>query len=112
MYKLYLASILFMIGNVITWFQLNAQFRWDWFRDNWLPLSLLGFPVSILFYWGTRYIVEAFDGELWPGRLIAFGLSMSIFPVLTWMILGEGFTTKTIISILLAIVIVIIQVYW
>ena len=59
-------------------------------------------------YWEQYQI----DGMLWPGRLISFGGGIIVFTVLTYIIMGESITLKTIISLILACILVSIQVFW
>ena len=44
----------------------------------------------------------AFDGVIWPGRLLGFAMGMLTFAVCANVYLGEGLTTKTIVSLILA----------
>jgi hypothetical protein len=104
---------LIFIGQALIWFQTNGQFVWDSFKRNPLGLAIVfGTIISYLLIKGTFFIVRYFDGMLWPGRFIAFGLGIISFTALTWYYLGEGFTTKTVISLLLAVLLVIIQILW
>ena len=41
-----LTFIYFFIAHLMTWFQLNGQFVWTWFKEHPLILCLLGIPVS------------------------------------------------------------------
>jgi hypothetical protein len=104
---------LIFIGQALIWFQTNGQFVWDSFKRNPLGLAIVfGTIISYLLIKGTFFTVRYFDGMLWPGRFIAFGLGIISFTALTWYYLGEGFTTKTVISLLLAVLLVIIQILW
>ena len=71
-------------------------------------MALLGVPISLLFWWCTKIGYEAF-GSLWAVRILGFSMSMLTFPIMTWIYLGEVITLKTIISIALAIIIIILQ---
>ena len=104
---------LIFIGQALIWFQTNGQFVWDSFKRNPLGLAIVfGTIISYLLIKGTFFTVRYFDGLLWPGGFIAFGLGIISFTALTWYYLGEGFTTKTVISLLLAVLLVIIQILW
>ena len=103
---------IFVLVQIITWFQLNGQFVWPWFKNNVFILCLLGIPISWLYIEGTRIGFIAFDGMLWPGRLLGFGMGMLSFEVLAYIFLGEGLTWKTITSLVLATFLVFIQVFW
>lgn len=104
---------LVFIGQTLIWYQTNGQFLWEWFKKNPLLLSIsIGSVVSYLFIVGTKYIVTYFDGLLWPGRFITFGMGILSFTFLTWLYMGEGITMKTFVSLLLAISLVSIQILW
>jgi len=113
MSKLFLTVTLFLVGQTLIWFQTNGQFLWSWFAKNPLILSLVGgTTISYAFILATRFAYEHFDGLLWPGRFIGFGTGMISFVLLTWVFMGEGITTKTAISLVLATTLVCIQVFW
>ena len=104
--------LLYFVTHIIIWFQVNGHFVWSWAKDHPWTMSLLGFPISYVLIIATKYIVTGFDGLLWPGRLMGFGSGMIVMAILTWCILGEGITTKTLISLVLATTLVFIQVFW
>jgi len=107
-----LCMLLLMLGQICVWFQLNGQFIWKWFDKNPLLLSLIGVPVSYFFIIATRLGYEGFDNVLWAQRLLGFGLGIFIFAGCTWFFMGEGITTKTFVSLSLALTLVMIQVFW
>jgi len=101
---------IFLLNNILIWYQLNSQLVWDWAKGTksmWL-MSLLGIPISLSFWWATKIGYEGF-GNLWAVRFMGFATSMLTFPIMTWLYLGEAITLKTIITILLAIIIMILQ---
>jgi len=101
---------IFLLNNILIWYQLNSQLVWDWAKGTksmWI-MSLLGVPISLLFWYGTKIGYEGF-GSLWAVRFVGFATSMLTFPVMTYLYLGEAITLKTIITILLAIIIMILQ---
>jgi hypothetical protein len=104
--------ILYAVSHIIIWFQVNGQFVWPWAKDNPWTMALLGFPISYVLIIATKYIVAGFDGLLWPGRLIGFGSGMIVMAILTWYMLGEGISTKTLVSLFLATTLVFIQILW
>ena len=113
MSKLLASIILFLIGQILIWFQTNGQFIWAWFDRNPLLLSLVGgTTISYTFIYGTRYAFEHFDGLLWPGRFMGFALGISSFAILSWIFMGEGITLKTMTSLMLAIGIICVQLFW
>ena len=102
----------FLLVQVITWFQLNGQFFSSWFKDNVFLLCLMGVPISYLYIEATRLGFIAFDGLIWPGRLLGFAAGMFTFAICANIFMGEGLTNKTIVSLILATILTIIQVFW
>ena len=70
--------------------------------------ALLGIPISLLFWWSTKIGYQAF-GNLWSIRFMGFSTSMLTFPIMTYFYLGEVITLKTLITIILAIIIMLMQ---
>ena len=113
MSKLFLGVLFFGIGQIIIWYQTNGQFLNKWAKDHPLMMSLIfGTLISYNFILGTKYIVEHFDGQLWPGRLIGFGIGAMSFGILTYIHMGEGITAKTAVTLVLATTLVLVQILW
>lgn len=105
--------LLFFFGQGIVWIQSNGQFLWPAFKNNpWLVSLTLGTLASYLFIHATRYTVEHFDGLLWPGRFIGFASGIMVFAFLTWYLMGEGLSTKTLVSLGLAVCLIAVQILW
>ena len=104
---LYCVLILFFT-QIVIWFQLNAQVKWDWFKDNYLLMSVLGMPISYALQYSTKLGFQGF-GELWPIRLLGFAVGIISFPFITYLVLGEGVTLKTGLSLGLAVIIMLLQ---
>ena len=111
--NLLIGVVLILIGQIGIWFQTNGQFFNSWAKENPLYMALIfSFPISYMFIYATTYVVEFFNGSLWPGRFIGFGTGMIAFSILTYLIMGEGITTKTLISLILATTLVALQIFW
>ena len=80
-------------------------------KHPWL-LALFGVPISYLFMMSVKYFVQAFNGELWPSRLLGFGIGTIIFTLLSYVLFNESISMKTAVCLLLGICIVILQIYW
>ena len=101
---------LFLLNNVLIWYQLNSQLVWDWAKGTksmWI-MSLMGIPISLLFWYATKIGYEGF-GNLWAVRFMGFATSMLTFPIMTWLYLGEVMGPKTILTLALAIIIMLLQ---
>ena len=110
--KLISGTLLFLLGQILVWYQVNGQFISDWIKSHPLVMSLMGVPVSLVYIYATRHLVEAFNGDLWPQRLIGFSMGMFTFAFLTWFHLNQAITLKTAVTLALATAIVVIQIIW
>jgi len=100
-----------IVVHIMIWFTLNLQFveGWKGSPKIWWIVIGLAIPTSILSAMATRMLYTSLD-SVWSIRFIGFGTSYLVFPIMTWVLLGESMLTlKTISCILLSILIVIIQ---
>jgi hypothetical protein len=110
--NIFIAFTLFFVSQALIWYQTNAQFFNNWAKERPFIMALMGIPISYTLIHASRYVVEGFNGALWPGRLIGFSSGMVIMAVLTYIHLDEGINLKTGITLILAFIIVMIQLYW
>ncbi len=110
--KLISGTLLFLFGQTLVWYQINGQFISTWMKEHPLAVSFLGVPISFVYIYATQHLVEAFDGDMWPQRLIGFSMGMIAFAFLTWVHLNQGITLKTAVTLALALAIVVIQIIW
>ena len=106
----FITILLFIINNILIWYQLNSQLVWDWAKGSksmWL-MSLMGIPISLMFWYATKFGYVGF-GNLWSVRFLGFATSMITFPIMTYFYLGEAVTLKTFVTILLAFIIMLLQ---
>jgi hypothetical protein len=110
--QLLLGVILFFIGHVLVWFQLNGQFLWDGFKKHELIVASAGVIISFFYIWGTKHTVESFDGLLWPARFIGFAIGIAVYAVFVGIFFKEGINLKTFISLALCFILLAIQMFW
>ena len=106
--KLLVALLFSITGNIIAWFHMNAQFRWEWAKSQWW-IVLIGVPISYLFYYSTRMFYEYF-GQYWTVRPIGFGVATLTFGILTAAFLKELPSFKIWLSLILAVVIILLNI--
>ena len=108
--KLIIATILFVLGQTITWFSSYSQFVWEWAALNPITIALItAIPAALCFIYGIRYAYEFFDSG-WGPRFYIFSLSFLVMPTLILYFMNESFfTIKNILSTILAFTIVYIQ---
>jgi len=106
-----LGFFLFVLGQIVAWFQLNGQFLWESWRGRPLYAMLLA-PVTGYLFWYAWKIISGCTDSVWSARFVGFGASYLVFPVLTYFLLGEGmWSFKTMSCVVLSIVILLIQIY-
>ena len=110
MTKLWWAITAQVVASIIAFFQLQGWVVWDkpWLKSMWWVYAT-SIIIAPLFFWSTRGSYEHF-GAFWNMRLAGFGIGTIVFGFMAWMFIGEIPTLKTIISILLAMAIILIQV--
>lgn len=111
MKNLLIALALVLISQVLAYIQLQGQFFSDWIKSHPWGTSLMGVPISFMLIEFTRRTFVHFDGQTWPGRLIGFAAGVIVFATLSYFIFNEPISSKTLVCILLAAVIVLIQVF-
>ena len=110
MTKLWLAIIAQLVGSFIAFFQLQGWVVWNkqWLQSVWWMYATI-LIIAPLFFYSTKWSYEHF-GAFWNMRLAGFGISTIVFGMLAWGLIGEIPTLKTIISLLLAAAIILIQI--
>ena len=104
---------LFLIGQIMIWFQTNAQFISPWAKKNpWLLSIVGGSIISYMFIKATAFVANYYDGALWPGRFIGFSLGICSFTFLTWYFMNEGINGKIMISLVLSFILICVQLLW
>ena len=101
-----------LIAQALTFFQLQGQLKYQWMKDYTWAVVLMGIPISFMFMQSVKHFVLAFGGEIWPSRLIGFGIGVIVFTIMSELLFKEPFTTKTGICLFLALLIILVQIFW
>ena len=108
-----LVGIVFgFLAQIGTFFQLQGPFKYEWIKNNYWLTVMMGIPISMLFIYSVKNMIIAFNGQMWPSRLIGFSVGAVVFTWLSCLIFKEPLTLKTIVCLILAIGILIIQLFW
>jgi hypothetical protein len=86
--------------------------KYDALRNNMWFLVLMGMPISYLFIMSVRNFILAFNGEIWPSRIIGFGIGVIIFTIMSTILFRETITLKTATCLILSAIIIMIQIFW
>lgn len=101
-----------LIAQILTFIQLQGNIKYDWYKKYPTPLLLAAIPISWLFIKSVEYLVLAYNGELWPSRLIGFGIGVIVFSGMSHYLFGETISAKTIVCLILSVMILLIQILW
>lgn len=100
------------LAQVATFFQLQGPMKYEWFKNHYWLTVLMGIPISMLFMYSVKNMVIAFDGQMWPSRLIGFSIGAIVFSLLSWSVFNEPMNIKTIVCLILAVMILMVQLFW
>lgn len=101
-----------ILAQIITFLQLQGQLKIEWVKNNiWFGI-LMGIPISYLFMMSVKHFVKAYDGQIWPSRLIGFGIGVTIFTIMSSLMFNEHLSTKTLTCLGLGVIIILIQIFW
>ena len=101
-----------LIAQILTFLQLQGQMKYDFLKNNLWLTAFLGVPISLLFMFSVRNLVTAYNGEMWPSRLIGFGIGVIIFAIMSHLMFREPITLKTFTCLGLGACIILIQIFW
>ena len=101
-----------LLGQIGSYMQLQGAMKLGWYPKYFWPVLLMSVPLSWLYIKSVEHFVAAFDGQLWPSRLIGFGLGITIFSIMSHFMFKEPLTPKTLVCIGLGLTIIAIQVIW
>ena len=107
-----ISLLIFFLGQIVVWVQVNGPLLWQWARTYKFALMLLGVPITWAFMEATRYAVSGYGGQFWPGRFTSFVAGIIVFTIMTYMFKGEAINLKTSVSLLLAFALILVQLFW
>lgn len=102
-----------VLGQVLSFLQLQGQFKYPWIKENGVLFSCLSsIPISLFFFYSVRGFVEYGKGEVWMGRILGQGIGVLVFTAMALIMFREPITTKTFVCVSLGICIILIQIFW
>jgi len=92
--------------------QFQGAIKYNWNQKYFWLLLFTSVPIGYFYMKSVERFVVAFNGEIWPSRLIGFGLGITVFTALSYFLFKEPFTIKTLVCLMLGVAIIAIQVLW
>jgi multidrug transporter EmrE-like cation transporter len=101
-----------LLGQIFSFMQLQGSVKYGWFAKYPILILLSSIPAAWFYIKSVEHLVTAFDGQLWPSRLIGFGIGIVVFVSLSILLFKEPITAKTLVCLGLALSILGIQIFW
>ena len=112
MSKLLIGIIFATLGQIMSFLQMQGNVKYGWYEKYPFILLLTAIPSTWFYVKSVDNFVQAFDGQLWPSRLIGFGIGIIIFVTMSMILFKEPITLKTLVCLILACTILCIQIFW
>ena len=112
MSKLLIGIIFATLGQIMSFLQMQGNVKYGWYEKYPIILLLTAIPSTWFYVKSVDNFVQAFDGQLWPSRLIGFGIGIIIFVTMSMILFKEPITLKTLVCLILACTILCIQIFW
>lgn len=110
-YKIFLGILFGLIGQTGTFLQLQASYKFGWYvKYPWL-IILASVPLGWFYIQSVNNFIMGFGGQIWPSRLIGFGVGVIVFTTLSHYIFKEPLDLKNGICLFLGFTIVLIQLF-
>jgi hypothetical protein len=112
MNRLLIGILYGILGQIMSFLQLQGSVKYGWFQKYPIVILLSSIPAAWFYIKSVENLVNWGNGELWPSRLIGFGLGIIIFVSLSWLLFKEPITLKTFICLMLSFSILLVQIFW
>jgi hypothetical protein len=101
-----------IFGQLLSFLQLQGSIKYGWFQKYPILVLLSALPSTWLYIKSVEHLVAWGDGQLWPSRLIGFGIGIIVFVTLSMILFKEPLTLKTLTCLMLAASILLVQIFW
>jgi hypothetical protein len=112
MNRLLMGIIYGIFGQILSFLQLQGSIKYGWFQKYPIIVLLSALPTTWIYIKSVEHLVEWSDGQLWPSRLIGFGIGIIVFVSLSMILFKEPLTLKTLTCLMLAASILLVQIFW
>lgn len=109
--KIFLGILFGALGQVGTFAQLQMSYKFGWYdKHPWLVV-LASVPLGWLYIQSVNSFIAGFGGQIWPSRLVGFGIGVIVFTLMSHFIFKEVLSIKNGLCLLLGFTIVAIQLF-
>ena len=110
--SIFFVLFVYLVSQVFTYYQLQGHLFNKWIKDNPMIMAILSVPIGYYVVMASRTMINLWDGQTWPNRLIGFSLGVIVFTIMSWILLREPLTVKTSVCLFLCFIILSIQFLW
>jgi hypothetical protein len=110
--SIFFVLFVYLVSQVFTYYQLQGHLFNKWIKDNPVIMAILSVPIGYYVVMASRTMIDLWDGQTWPNRLIGFSLGVIVFTIMSWFLLKEPLTLKTMVCLFLCLIILLIQFLW
>lgn len=100
-----------ILGQIGTFFQLQVSHKLGWYKEYPWIVVLASIPLGWLYIQSVNSFIDGFGGQIWPSRLLGFGIGVIIFTILSIMLFKEPLNIKNSICLFLGFTIVFVQLF-
>jgi multidrug transporter EmrE-like cation transporter len=101
-----------LIAQIITFLQLQGNIKWGLLAKYPILTLLTSIPMAWLFMKSVEHFVTAYNGEIWPSRLIGFAIGIIVFATMSILMFKEPISMKTFVCLILSCCILGVQIFW
>jgi hypothetical protein len=110
--SIFFVLFVYLVSQVFTFYQLQGHLFNKWIKDNPMIMAILSVPIGYYVVMASRTMIDLWDGQTWPNRLIGFSFGVIVFTIMSWFLLKEPLTLKTVVCLFLCLIILLIQFLW
>ena len=109
--KIIIGILFGILGQIGTFLQLQGAYKYGWYEKYQWVVILASLPLGWLYIQSVNSFIEGFGGQIWPSRLLGFGIGVIIFTLMSHFLFKEPLSLKNGLCLGLGFVIVFIQLF-
>lgn len=74
--SIFFIFFVYTFSQIFTFYQLQGHLWNKWIKDHPFLMSLIGVPIGYFVILASREMVNLYDGQTWPNRIIGFSIGV------------------------------------